>query len=162
MEKAYLVLGSNVGDRMAYLQQAITQLSDDNNKLMRLSSVYESEPWGFDHPDYFLNQAVALLTSLDALELLKKLHEIEHSLGRVRVSGKYQARTIDLDIILFGNQTLCTPELTIPHPYMAQRMFVLQPLMELIPETVHPCLHRTIKELTEQCPDKLQVKRWPV
>ncbi|MDR1672454.1 MAG: 2-amino-4-hydroxy-6-hydroxymethyldihydropteridine diphosphokinase [Bacteroidales bacterium] len=160
MENAYLLLGSNMGDRKAYLQQSIAMLSRVG-RVMRLSSLYESEPWGFDHSTgWFLNQAVELATGTDAPELLHALHEIEQTLGRLRTNGTYRARTIDIDIILLGNRIIRTPELTIPHSLMEQRMFVLQPLSELIPDAVHPILRLTIAQLAAQCTDTALVQRY--
>jgi 2-amino-4-hydroxy-6-hydroxymethyldihydropteridine diphosphokinase len=160
MENAYLLLGSNVGDRKAYLQQGIASLSRIG-RVTRQSSLYESEPWGFDHPTgWFLNQAVELAIDVDAMELLHALHDIEQMLGRRRTDGKYRARTIDIDVILLDNRIIRTPELTVPHPRMEHRMFVLQPLSELIPDAVHPVLQLTVAQLVARCTDAMLVRRY--
>ncbi|MDR2040372.1 MAG: 2-amino-4-hydroxy-6-hydroxymethyldihydropteridine diphosphokinase [Bacteroidales bacterium] len=160
MKKSYLLLGSNIGDREAYLRRSISLLGANCGKVNRLSSIYESEPWGFDHPDWFLNQAVELLTLLDAHILLEKIQEIETALGRIRTSGDYEARTMDIDIIFYGKEQIHLPDLVVPHPHMAERMFVLQPLSDLIPDWVHPVLDRTIHVLKEECTDVLTVRKW--
>ncbi|MDR1864991.1 MAG: 2-amino-4-hydroxy-6-hydroxymethyldihydropteridine diphosphokinase [Bacteroidales bacterium] len=158
METAYLMLGGNMGDRAAYLRQGIALLGSSAGKVLRLSAVYESEPWGMSDPVWFLNQAVELQTALGVFDLLDALQDMEHSLGRTRVAGGYRARVIDMDIVLYGSSTVNTPRLTVPHPLMAQRMFVLQPLSELIPNMVHPVLKLTVGELTARCPDRLRVR----
>jgi 2-amino-4-hydroxy-6-hydroxymethyldihydropteridine diphosphokinase len=159
MERIFLLLGSNIGDKQAFLQRSIALLDILPNRVLRASSLYLSEPWGFVHPDKFLNQAIEVQTPLEPAKLLQQIHVIEDSLGRTRVAGQYTARTIDIDILLFGNRIIHTPDLTIPHPRMAERMFVLQPLAELFPDGVHPVLQLTIKQLKAQCADRLQVTK---
>ena len=148
-EISYLMLGSNVGDRMDYLLRSIELLRRDAGRIAAMSAVYESDPWGFDDPCRFLNQAVAVETTLAPLALLKCIQRIEHMLGRVRTHGGYQSRTIDIDIIMYGNQVINIPGLVIPHPLMAERMFVLQPMAELAPDLKHPVFHRTMEDLKE-------------
>ncbi len=154
------MLGSNIGEREKFLQQAVVLLSRNCGKILRLSAVYESEPWGFDYPVWFLNQAVEIETTYGAQELLRAIHEIEQSLGRTRKVGTYQARTIDIDILFYDNHVINMPELTIPHPQIADRMFVLEPLSELVPNMIHPVLNLTINDLKKNCTDKSMVKRF--
>ncbi|MDR0815491.1 MAG: 2-amino-4-hydroxy-6-hydroxymethyldihydropteridine diphosphokinase [Bacteroidales bacterium] len=159
MESVFLLLGSNMGDKQTFLRQSVALLNVSPNRVLRTSSLYLSEPWGFVHPEKFLNQAVEMQTPLEPAELLQQIHVIENSLGRTRVAGQYTARTIDIDILLFGNRIIQTPDLTIPHPRMAERMFVLQPLAELFPDGVHPALQLTVEQLKAQCADRLQVTK---
>jgi len=158
-EKIFLMLGGNVGDRMEYLRRAVDLLHRDVGWVMALSAVYESEPWGFDDLCWFLNQVAVVETNLAPLALLESIQKIEHTLGRVRTQDGYQARTMDIDILLYGNQMINTPELVIPHPRMAERMFVLQPMAELAPDLKHPVLHCTMEQLRERCMDVMQVKQ---
>jgi 2-amino-4-hydroxy-6-hydroxymethyldihydropteridine diphosphokinase len=159
MEISYLMLGSNVGDRMNYLHQSIDLLRHHAvGRITDLSAVYESEPWGFDDPRWFLNRAVSVETNLAPSALLGSIRQIEHILGRIRTHNGYQARTIDIDILFYGNHIVNIPELVIPHPHIAERMFVLQPMAELAPNMEHPALHRTMAYLRDHCTDTMQVK----
>ena len=158
MKISYLMLGGNIGDRMGYLRRAVELLSCDVGSVIDMSSVYESEPWGFDCKQWFMNQAVVIETKLSPLNLLKNIQRIEKTLGRRLTNSGYQARTIDIDIILYENLVINTPELVIPHPRMAERMFVLQPMAELSPNLKHPILHHTMAKLKEHCRDAKQVK----
>jgi len=160
MEISYLMLGGNVGDRMDYLYQSIDLLRRDAGQIVAMSAIYESEPWGFDHQQWFLNQVVVVETDLSPLLLLKQIQHIEQTLGRLREGDGYQPRTIDIDILLYGNLVINTPELVIPHPRMAGRMFVLQPMAELAPDMEHPVLHRTMEYLREHCADRKQVRKY--
>ena len=154
---SYLILGGNIGDRMAYLRRGVDMLDSVAGCVTSLSSVYESEPWGFDDPCWFLNQAVALETNLSPHALLECTQQIEQTLGRLRTHDGYHARTIDIDILLYDNRVINTAQLVIPHPHMAERMFVLQPMAELAPDLEHPMLHQSMTFLREQCADRKQV-----
>ena len=157
MEISYLMLGGNVGDRLDYLRRGVEWLRKDAGNVTAMSAVYESEPWGFDDPCRFLNQAVMIETELDPYTLLKTIQQIEQTLGRLRSHAGYQPRTIDIDILLYGNRIINTPELVIPHPRMTERMFVLQPMAELAPNLEHPVLHQTMRYLKEHCTDTNEV-----
>ena len=159
MEITYLMLGSNVGDRMKYLNRCIELLRSDVGRVAGMSSVYESEPWGFDSTHWFLNQAVVVETHLAPLALLENIQWIEQTLGRQRTHDGYQSRTMDIDILLYGNHIINIPNLVIPHPRMTKRMFVLQPMAELAPDLEHPVLNRSMAYLKEHCTDRLQVVR---
>ena len=154
------MLGSNAGDREEYLRRCVDLLHRYAGTVKGMSAVYESEPWGFDDPAWFLNQAVAIATCLTPKALLENIQKIEQTLERTRTrTGVYQSRTMDIDILLYGNCVMDTPFLVIPHPRMTERMFVLQPMAELAPDMEHPALHRTMAYLREQCTDRKIVRR---
>lgn len=146
MTRAYLSLGSNLGDRRGYLREAVRRLATPEVVLRRLSSVYETEPQDLPDQPWFLNLVVELDTSLCPRDLLAHIRGIENSLGRVREIPK-GPRTLDIDILLYGDVVVDTAELTLPHPRMASRRFVLEPLAELCAELRHPVLERSVREL---------------
>jgi 2-amino-4-hydroxy-6-hydroxymethyldihydropteridine diphosphokinase len=159
---AYLSLGSNVGDRAAHLRDAITRLKEIG-RVISVSSFYETEPVDVpiemkDQP-WFLNCAVSLDTTLTANQLMARLLNIEEEMGRRRVQKK-GPRTIDIDILLFGDMIVDSPEVTIPHPAMHARRFVLQPLAEIAPDARHPILKKTIVELLEKLPAGQAVRKF--
>jgi 2-amino-4-hydroxy-6-hydroxymethyldihydropteridine diphosphokinase len=133
----YLGLGSNIGNRDANIRQALDQLQTDDLRLLRVSSLYETEPMGFQDQPWFLNQVAEFETELSPPQLLKQIQAVEKTLGRKReiVNGP---RTIDIDILLFGDVIMNTAELTIPHPRYRERLFVLEPLLELNPALQDP------------------------
>ena len=146
----YLSLGSNLGDCQANLRNAVGRLLDLGD-VIEVSSIYETEPVDFVDQPWFVNCAVAVRTELIPRDFLKGILAIEKSMGRRRTQPK-GPRLIDIDILLFGAQTIQTPDLAVPHPAMAQRRFVLEPLSEIAPEVVHPTLKKTIRELRDALP----------
>jgi 2-amino-4-hydroxy-6-hydroxymethyldihydropteridine diphosphokinase len=143
--QVYLGLGSNLGDRAGYLRRARENLAPEV-KLLRASSVYETPPWGYSDQPAFLNQVVEVQTDLEPEALLAKLKGIESELGRVK-NFRYGPRCIDLDILFYEHCVYQSERLTIPHPSLAERAFVLVPMNELAPNFIHPLLHKPISEL---------------
>ncbi len=158
VKKAYLLLGSNLGDRQLYLARACALIADEVGEVFEQSAIYETEAWGKTDQPGFLNMALAVNTTFSPLELLHKVLEIEQKLGRVR-HEKWGARLIDIDIIFYGDEIVdIKDELQIPHPEMQRRKFVLQPLAAIAPDLVHPVLRQTMTELLGQLADSLSVK----
>ncbi len=149
MKTVYLSLGSNLGDREGNLRLARERLSESGLSPLRESSLYETEPRDFPDQPWFLNQVIAAETSLFPRRLLAALQRIERELGRKRGVPK-GPRTIDLDILLFGEAVVSAPDLEIPHPRLAERRFVLEPLAELAPDLRHPLTRRTVREMLAQ------------
>lgn len=146
----YLALGSNLGDKADNLQKAIDLIAERIGTLSAISSVYKTEPWGFDSRNLFLNQVIGVETTLSPLQLLQMTQKIEKELGRAEKSTiTYKDRIIDIDIILYGDYIIESKELTLPHPLFHLRDFVMKPLAEIAPELVHPILHKTIRELLD-------------
>jgi 2-amino-4-hydroxy-6-hydroxymethyldihydropteridine diphosphokinase len=147
----YLSLGSNLGNREGYLREAISRLRE-LGVIRQVSAFYETQPVEVQtEQPWFLNCALAMETELDPSAFLGRMLAVEQSMGRVRTEPK-GPRTIDIDILFFGNDVLDTPELTVPHPAMQQRRFVLQPLAEIAPAFMHPVLKRTMQELLDSLP----------
>lgn len=149
MALVYLALGSNQGDRALLLRQAIDAIDRSLGRVGSISSFVETQPWGFTSPHPFLNATLALETSLSPLELLDRTQEIERSLGRLTKSdgSGYRDRPIDIDLLFWGELTMDTPRLTLPHPLLHLRAFVLDPMLEIAPQLRHPVLGKTIAEL---------------
>ena len=146
MKLAYLSLGSNVGNRERTLAQALQLLAAPDLRVVRVSALYETEPMELRDQPWFLNLVAEIETGLFPRQLLARTQKVEKELGRKRKVPK-GPRTIDIDILLYGDSVIETPDLTVPHPQMAERRFVLEPLAELAPELRHPVLRRTASEL---------------
>lgn len=154
----YLLLGSNLGDSAQYLADASSLISQRLGTVRSMSSLYRTASWGkHDQPD-FLNQVIALDTQLSPEELLKGVLKIELELGRER-NERWGSRTIDIDILLFGDLIVDRPNLQIPHPLLHERKFSLEPLAELAPDLVHPLIKRSIIDLLNDLSDDLFVKK---
>ncbi|MFN8239375.1 MAG: 2-amino-4-hydroxy-6-hydroxymethyldihydropteridine diphosphokinase [Bacteroidales bacterium] len=158
MKKVYLGLGSNLGDRHQFLSEAVRQLGRRCGDVVSVSPVYESEPVGFASDELFLNMVVAIETGLTASDLLAVILDIEKVLGRERKENEYTSRTIDIDLLLYGDDILNENRLVVPHPRMTERRFVLLPLSDIAPLLVHPLLGTDIKSLLERCPDKTLIR----
>lgn len=149
MATVYLGLGTNLGDKEANLRTAIYKLQERIGKQISLSSFYETSPWGFESDHHFLNAAIGLETTFSPIEVLHITQEIEKELGRTQksVKGNYSDRLIDIDILLYDNLVLHTPELTIPHPLMTERDFVMKPLIEIAGNIIHPIRQKTLSAI---------------
>lgn len=159
MVKVYLLLGSNLGERLFLLKQAAGYIETQAGTIVQYSSIYETKSWGkTDEPDY-LNQVLLIKTMLQPHELLAKLLEIELLLGRKR-EEKWGSRTMDIDILFYDDMIVNEPELTIPHPQLQNRRFTLEPLVELAPNFIHPVLQKALKKLKDDLQDELQVKKY--
>ena len=154
----YLSLGSNLGDRRNYLQSAVADLAKKGVGILRTASLYSTEPKGLAAQPWFLNTIVETSTSEEPEALLDICLEIERSYGRVRVE-RDGPRTLDIDIILYGDRVLHSSRLTVPHPRYADRRFVLEPLAEIGPDIIDPVRHRTMRELLADCSDHAGVER---
>ncbi|NLI71440.1 MAG: 2-amino-4-hydroxy-6-hydroxymethyldihydropteridine diphosphokinase [Bacteroidales bacterium] len=151
MSIVYLGLGTNLGDKKQNLNRAVQQISLEVGRVLNVSSIYQSKPWGFDSENDFLNAVLVVQTELAPLDLLEKTQQIERKLGRLsKIKKGYSDRLIDIDILLYDNQVINLPQLIIPHKLLHKRDFVLMPLAELAPKLVHPVLEKTMKELSEQ------------
>lgn len=148
MATLYLGLGSNIGDKKNNMITAVARLAERVGAISALSSLYETAPWGFESANTFINAAVIMETSLSPDELLHITQQIESEMGRTQKSnGAYHDRIIDIDILMYDQLVIQTPKLTLPHPLMQERLFVLEPLAEIAPETIHPALNKTFDEL---------------
>jgi 2-amino-4-hydroxy-6-hydroxymethyldihydropteridine diphosphokinase len=154
---AYLSLGSNLGDRQTQLRDAIARLAAVG-RVLKVSSFYETEPVEFTEQPWFLNCAVEVETALPPEEFMRELLRIEAEMGRRRTQKK-GPRSIDIDILLFGNEVVSSPDLTIPHPAMHQRRFVLEPVAEIAPQARHPILKKTIRRLLQELPEGQAVRK---
>jgi len=151
MALLYLGLGSNLGDREAYLRQAINEIEKQIGPVLAQSVFFVSEPWGFDSSNRFLNACLAANTALNPIDCLRCLKRIEKALGRPeRVSGEHKDRVIDLDILFYDDLVLKVALLTIPHPLLHLRRFVLEPLTEIAPDLIHPVFGKTIQLLLSE------------
>lgn len=152
MHELYLSLGSNMGDRQALLESAVSLLNERVGEVVLASALIETEPWGFKSENLFLNQAVKVLTELSPADALAVTQEIERELGRTRKStdGHYHDRPVDIDLLVYDDAVISEPGLKIPHPLMHKRRFVLEPLCEIAPELVHPRIGLTVSELLSE------------
>jgi 2-amino-4-hydroxy-6-hydroxymethyldihydropteridine diphosphokinase len=154
MKKVFLGLGTNMGNRAENLSKAVKSIEIEIGRVLKASSVYETEPWGFHSEEQFLNMVVGVETELTPSALMTKILFIETLLGRERGKKQYVSRVIDIDILLYEDQIIQEKNLIIPHPLMHERRFVLEPLFEIETDLVHPVFGKSIKELLNVCNDK--------
>lgn len=159
MNKAYLLLGSNMGNSKEQLLLAQKKIKKNIGKIIRLSSLYQTAAWGNTNQPDFLNQVIIIETSLSAQETIKTILSIEKEMGRIRTI-KNAPRVIDIDILFYNKDIINDKDLRVPHPEIQNRNFVLSPLNELSPNMKHPVLNKTIHYLLTICPDKLNVKKF--
>ncbi len=172
MPRAYLSLGSNLGDRLALLRAAVAELRERDVAVVAVSPLYESEPWEEEpgqtetERSWFLNCVVEVETALPPRALLDRAQAVEAALGRARLPGltpearRFTPRTVDIDIILYGDAVISAPDdLHVPHLLAAERGFVLRPLADLAPELTHPTLYRPVRELLAELADEHEVRR---
>lgn len=157
MNQAFILLGTNLGDKRTNLQQAILSISANFISIVSYSDIYETAAWGNTNQDNFYNQVIEINTELSANDLLQKLLQIETQMGRVR-NQKWEARIIDLDILYFNREIIDTENLKVPHPYLHVRRFTLAPLVQIAPEFLHPIFNKTNTALLENCSDNSEVK----
>ena len=152
----YLGLGTNTGNRKENLTRAIEELSLALGSCIAQSSFMETEPWGYESKNKFLNCTIAFTTDKSPMELLDTTEEIERKLGRTTKStgGVYHDRVIDIDLLMYGNENISTERLTIPHPLMHKRDFVLVPLAEIAPRVIHPTIGKSIEDLLHELKDE--------
>lgn len=158
--QVFLLLGSNLGDRPQVLAAAREAIAEQAGSITCQSAIYETAPWGITDQPAFLNQVLEITTSLLPEDLLRIILNIEHDLGRVRYE-RWGARVIDIDILYFGQTVMDSARLTLPHPRIQDRRFVLAPLAEIAPDFIHPVLQKTSSQLLEQCPDTSAVSKIP-
>lgn len=152
-------LGSNLGDRFEALSRAITMIGQEAGMVAAASSVWETEPWGFEADEQFLNMVVVVETTMQPLQLIQLFRSIEGRMGRRRHGGgRYESRIIDIDILLWEDRIISVPGLEVPHPKIADRRFVLEPLCEVTPGAVHPVTGLTAAEMLAMCDDRSDVR----
>ncbi|MEK7255186.1 MAG: 2-amino-4-hydroxy-6-hydroxymethyldihydropteridine diphosphokinase [Bacteroidota bacterium] len=156
LKKIHLLTGGNLGDRQQNLQAAKQLITEKIGNVVKASSLYETAAWGHVEQPEYLNQALEVTTELSPMEVLQAIFEIENALGRTR-RNKWEARTMDIDILFYDSKVLKTKDLTIPHPLLHRRNFALVPMLEIAPLKKHPVLDKTIEELYEESEDELDV-----
>ncbi len=156
MNKAYLSLGSNEGDRSGLLSEAVARIEEECGELVAVSHLYETAAWGLESQPDFLNMALCISTQLAPIDLLAAIRQIETHMGRQR-TVKWGQRTLDIDILFYESMIISEPNLSVPHPHLHERRFVLMPLAEIAADFVHPDLKKSVKELLKACPDTLEV-----
>ncbi len=159
MNSAYLLIGGNIGDRMSNLALAKESLQQECGIIIKTSSIYETEAWGNNDQPAFLNQAIFISTKLSVTDLMNCILNVEKKIGRIR-KDKYEPRIIDIDIIFFNNDFFSNFVVTVPHPELQNRRFVLVPLVEIAENYLHPVLKKSCKELLDECKDDLVVKKF--
>lgn len=155
---AYILLGGNLGNKKKNLLTALSNIEEKIGKVIKQSSVYETEPWGNHDQPSFYNQVIAVETTLSPLDLIRELLNIELKMGRTRnTQTKWEKRIIDIDILFYNEEVINTAMLIVPHPRLHERNFTLKPLLEIAPALFHPVLKKSIQELFNQSNDTLMV-----
>jgi 2-amino-4-hydroxy-6-hydroxymethyldihydropteridine diphosphokinase len=158
MHKAYLLTGTNLGERKENLEKAKTMIENKIGKIKNSSAIYETAAWGLTDQPSFFNQALEIETALNARQLIRRILKIERSMGRIR-QEKYGPRLIDIDILLFNDEKHNYPLLKLPHPELQNRRFALVPLASIAGEAIHPVFNKTIDQLLQECNDPLPVQQ---
>jgi 2-amino-4-hydroxy-6-hydroxymethyldihydropteridine diphosphokinase len=159
MAVIHLLLGSNIGNRLKQLEKAREQVEGKIGKIVKKSKVYETQPWGENEQDEFLNQALEVESKLKPKKVLEKIAEIEKLMEREE-TYKWGPREIDIDILMYEDEMICEMDLTIPHPFLHERRFTLIPLSEIAPDLYHPIMGATILDLLLECEDQLEVNEY--
>lgn len=157
MNRLVLLLGGNMGDREAVFNSAIDEIADKVGEVKITSSLFETEAWGFETENLFLNQVVVVDTDKSAEECLSITQSIEKNLGRVRHKERYSSRVIDIDLLFYNSDIINSTDLEIPHPRIQERNFVLQPLNQIMADFIHPVLDKKISTLNDECADDCKV-----
>ncbi len=155
----FLCLGGNLGNKAEIFSQTAALIGARIGFLKHLSPLYTSPPWGFRARSWFWNQVAEVTTSLSPEEVLREIHAIEHHFGRIRKPGSYRSRKMDIDILFYDRVIMETPELTLPHPMIARRLFVLLPLADIAPALVHPVTGERVADMIAQSDDTSPVTR---
>lgn len=158
MNNVFLIIGGNLGNKEKNLATARNLIGQKTGIVKELSTIYQTEAWGVLNQPVYYNQIIEILTEMNAGELMKSLLSIEQQMGRIR-NERFGARTIDIDILFFNDEIHNTQDVTIPHPRLQERRFVLEPLHEIAPEFVHPVFQKTIAELLNELNDNTAVKK---
>lgn len=159
MGTVFLGIGSNLGVRETNLRKAVESIEDNIGRIIKTSSVYETEPWGFISENKFLNMVAEVETDLALSAVLAAILKIELLLGRIRNENRYSSRAIDIDILLYEDKIIDEINLKIPHPLMHERRFVLVPLSEIAPDLIHPVLKKSSADLLKSCSDTSVVRK---
>ncbi|MCW3103883.1 MAG: 2-amino-4-hydroxy-6-hydroxymethyldihydropteridine pyrophosphokinae [Bacteroidetes bacterium] len=158
MNQAYLILGGNIGNRLENLERTRKLIAEQAGAVVKASGIFVTAPWGNTEQPDFYNQALLVETELSAPALLEQLLSIEAAAGRIRDERKWAERTMDIDILFYNNDIISIPKLSIPHPHIAARRFVLAPLAAIAPDYIHPVLNKSIATLLSECSDTSAVK----